>query len=102
MKDDVGMRTLLVEAHSIIASESRRAVSKIGVPLRVKREPIDPTALDDIKPGLATLIASSLSQMTLNYPPENRPLTLAEEGALQGMKLTRVQQNAVRKLVAEA
>jgi hypothetical protein len=102
MKDDVRMRTLLLEAHSIIASESQRAVSRLGVSLRMKRKPIDPTALDGIKPGLAALLASSLSQMTLNYPPENRPLTPAEEGALKGFKLTRVQQNALRKLVAEA
>jgi hypothetical protein len=102
MKDDVRMRTLLIEAHSIIASESRRAATRVGVPLRAKPRAIDPTRLDDIKPGLVDLIASSISQHTLNYPPENRPLTPAEESALQNLELTRVQRSALRKLIADA
>lgn len=38
--------------------------------------------------------------MTLNYPPENRPLTSGEEDALQEFNLTRVQRSALRKLIA--
>jgi len=102
MKDDARTRTLLSEAHSAIASESRRAVSRIGVSLRRKPRPFDPTEVDSIKPGLAAAIAAAVSSMTLVYPPENRPLTSAEARALQAFKLTRVQQSALRKLVAEA
>ena len=104
MKHDVRTRTLLIEAHSVIANESRRAVSRIGVPLRMKPRPIDSTELDRVfnKPGLGAALATSLSQMTLNYPPESRPLTPAEERALQAFKLSRVQQSALRKLMAEA
>jgi hypothetical protein len=102
VKDKARTRILLVEAHSLIASQSRRAVSRIGASLRRKPAPIEPTALDSIKPGLATILADSISQMTLNYPPENRPLSSAEERALRDFKLTRVERSAIRKLIAEA
>ena len=96
-------RTLLVEAHSLIADASRRAVSKVGVSLRRKPFPFDLTVFVRINPKLANpkaaaAVADSFSRMTFLY----EPLTSAEELALRRLKLTRAERNALRKLIADA
>jgi hypothetical protein len=100
MKNDVRTRTLLIEAHSTIASESRRSAARIGVPLRKKVRPIDSTELDRAfnRPGLGAALAASLSKRVFNY----EPLTPAEVDALEAFKLSRVQRSALRKLMADA
>jgi hypothetical protein len=102
VNDKALTRILLIEAHSLIASKARRAVSRIGVSLRKKPERFNPTALDFVKPGLARELADAIYQITLTYPPEKRPLSPAEERALRAFKLTRIERDALRKLVAEA
>jgi len=95
-------RTLLLEAHSTIATESRRAVSQIGVSLRRRPRSFAKSEFARAYPELAAVIEKSIARMTLTYPPEARPLTSAEETALEKLKLTRLERSAVRKLIADA
>jgi len=95
-------RTLLLEAHSAIATESRRAVSQIGVSLRRRPASIAKTEFGRANPELAAAIEKSISGMTLTYPPEAQPLTSAEETALMKLKLTPLERSAVRKVIADA
>jgi hypothetical protein len=96
MDDSTRARTLLIEAHALIAGESKRAASKIGVSLRRKPFPPSPTSV--LSPEILAAIAKSVSEMTLSY----EPLTPAEERALRRLKPTRSERSALRKLIADA
>jgi hypothetical protein len=102
MNDEERTRTLLLEAHSYIATASQEAVARIGVSLRGKPHPVDTSNLGAADRKRMAAISNALSKMTLNYPPEAQVLTPTEERALRAMKLTAAEQSALRKLIAEA
>jgi hypothetical protein len=102
MNDHHRTRTLLLEAHSYIAQASQEAVRRIGLSLRRKPYPTDTSKLGAADRKRVAAISDALSKMTLNYPPEAQVLTPPEERALRAMKLTATEQNALRKLIAEA